>query len=103
MEEIQAMSKLWTTQTEIYCDTFWLQSFGTRNGYLANTKNMFCTAVIALFYFVSEGNVQVQAPGGLYSEGWFNGGAYFRNFTAISWLILILIIVDGFTYILIRV
>ena len=58
--------------------------------------------VFALFYFVVEGNFQVQAPGGggLYSEGRFNegffalrvrgglyleglkhGGAYFRNFT----------------------
>ena len=49
-----------------------------------------------LFYFVFEGNFQVQAPGGgLYLEGRFNGGffalrvwggvifggAYFRNFT----------------------
>ena len=52
--------------------------------------------VFALFYFVFEGNFQVQAPrGGLYLEGRFNGGffalpvwgahihggAYFRNFT----------------------
>ena len=46
--------------------------------------------VFALFYFVLEGNFQVQAPGGgLYLEGRFNGGffalrvsgAYFRNFT----------------------
>ena len=49
--------------------------------------------VFALFYFVFEGNFQVQAPGGLYLEGRFNGGffalpnwghifggAYFRNF-----------------------
>ena len=27
-----------------------------------------------------EGNFQVQAPGGLYSEGLIHGGAYFRNF-----------------------
>ena len=73
-EEIQAMSEEWTTQTEIYCDTFGLQSFGTRNSYLVNTKFMFCTG-IALFYFVSEGDFQVQAPGGLDSEGWFNGFA----------------------------
>ena len=51
--------------------------------------------VFALFYFVFEGNFQVQAPGGLYLEERFNGGflryefgglifggAYFRNFTA---------------------
>ena len=56
--------------------------------------------VFASFYFVFEGNFQVQAPGGLYLEGRFNGGffcvtslggfyleglihggAYFRNFT----------------------
>ena len=28
----------------------------------------------ALFYFVFDGNFQVQAPGGLYSEGRVNGG-----------------------------
>ena len=45
--------------------------------------------VFALFYLVFEGNFQVQAPGGLYMEGRFNGrffalqvwGAYFWNFT----------------------
>ena len=35
----------------------------------------YCT-VIALFYFVFEGNFQIQAPGGLYSEGRFNGGFF---------------------------
>ena len=59
----------------------------------------YCT-VFALFYFVFEGNVQVQGPGGLYSEGRLYGdggfflryefggggglifgGVYFRNFT----------------------
>ena len=35
----------------------------------------YCT-VFALFYFVFEGNFQEQAPGGLYSEGWFNGGFF---------------------------
>ena len=29
--------------------------------------------VFALFYFVFEGNFQVQAPGGLYLEGRING------------------------------
>ena len=33
-------------------------------------------AVFALFYFVFEGNFQVQAPGGLYLEGQFNGGFF---------------------------
>ena len=56
--------------------------------------------VYALFYFVFEGNFQVQAPGeayiwrgeltegfcvtslgALYLEGLIHGGAYFRNFT----------------------
>ena len=37
--------------------------------------------VFALFYFVFEGNFQVQAPGGLYLEELIHGGAYFRNFT----------------------
>ena len=32
--------------------------------------------VFALFYFVFEGNFQVQAPGGLYPEGRFNGGFF---------------------------
>ena len=57
----------------------------------------------SLFYFVFEGNFQVQATGeGLYLEGRFNGGfftlrarglylvglihggAYFRNFTVVN-------------------
>ena len=51
--------------------------------------------VFALFYFVFEGNFQVQATGGAYIwrgdltevflryefEGLIHGGAYFRNFT----------------------
>ena len=50
--------------------------------------------VFASFYFVLEGNFQVQAPGGLYLEGQFNGGffalrvwgAYILNFTVLkSW------------------
>ena len=32
----------------------------------------YCT-IFALIYFVFEGNFQEQAPGGLCSEGWFNG------------------------------
>ena len=33
--------------------------------------------IFALFYFVFEGNFQVQAPGGgLYLEGQFNGGFF---------------------------
>ena len=41
--------------------------------------------VFALFYFVFEGNFQVQAPrGGLYLEGLIHGGAYSRNFTVFT-------------------
>ena len=53
----------------------------------------YCTAIVSQ-YFAFEGNSQVKAPGGLYSDGRFNGGffalrvwglifggAYFRNFT----------------------
>ena len=54
--------------------------------------------IFAFFYFVFEGKFQVQAPpGGLYSEGRFNGGflrydfgglifggVYFRNFSVIA-------------------
>ena len=32
--------------------------------------------VFALFYFVFEGNFQVQAPGGLIFRGRFNGGFF---------------------------
>ena len=41
--------------------------------------------VFASFYFVFEGNFQVQAPQeGLYLEGLIHGGAYFRNFTVFN-------------------
>ena len=32
--------------------------------------------VFSLFYFVFEGNFQIQASGGLYLEGRFNGGFF---------------------------
>ena len=42
--------------------------------------------VFALFYFVFEGNFQVQAPGGLYLEGRFNGGFFaLRVWGAYTW------------------
>ena len=57
--------------------------------------------VFPLFYFVFEGSFQEQAPGGLYLEGRFHGGflryefgelifggAYFRNFTVFSNLMI---------------
>ena len=64
--------------------------------------------IFALFYFVFEGNSKYKPPGGLYSEGRFNGGffcvtvlgglyleglihggAYFRNFTVSSCILVI--------------
>ena len=62
----------------------------------ANKEIMCHRTVFALFYFVFQGNFQVKAPAGLYSEGRLNrrrvffalrvwefihGGGYFRNFT----------------------
>ena len=42
--------------------------------------------VFALFYLVFEGNFQVQAPGGLYLEGRFNGGFFvLRVWEAYIW------------------
>ena len=54
--------------------------------------------IFALFYFVFEGKFQLQAPGGAYIrrgdltegflcydfEGLIFGGAYFQNFTVVS-------------------
>ena len=39
-------------------------------------KNLYVTVSLLLCYFVFEGNFQVQAPMGLYSEGRFNGGFF---------------------------
>ena len=36
--------------------------------------------IFALFYFVFEGNFQVNALGGLYLKGRFNGGFFAYNF-----------------------
>ena len=42
--------------------------------------------VFALFYFVFEGNFQVQAPGDLYSEGRFHGSFFaLRVWEAYIW------------------
>ena len=40
--------------------------------------------IFALFYFVFEGKFQVQVPGGLYSEGRFNGGFFALRFWGAS-------------------
>ena len=58
------------------CGTFWVQSIGTRNSSLANTETYMLLYRYCLVYFVFEGNFQVQAPEGLYSEGRFNRGFF---------------------------
>ena len=63
-EEIQAKTGEWTKQTAIYCDTFWLQSFNTRNSSFRKCKNLCYCTVFALFHFGFEDNFRVQASGG---------------------------------------
>ena len=78
-EEIQAKTGEWTKQTAIYCDTFWLQSFNTRNSSFRKCKNLCYCTVFALFHFGFEDNFRVQAPGvGL-------GGAICRFFALRVW------------------
>ena len=96
------LTEEWTTQTAIYCDTFWLQSLslGTRNSSLANAKiyvfvYSFCFVLFSIWgQFPSKSLLElvfggeiyrrvfcVTSLGGLYLEGLIHGGAYFRNFT----------------------
>ena len=92
-------SEVWTTQTAINCDTFWLQSFRTRNhDSLVNTKILCYCTVIALFFIVFSivfnHCIPNTSPRGLHlevhlTESFFRyefgvlifGGACFRNFT----------------------
>ena len=84
-EEIQSKTKEWTTQTAIYCDTLWLQSFSTCNSSLANAKFMsYCTAYISNLMAIK---FQVQDQGACIWRGdllevffalWF-WGAYIRR------------------------
>ena len=56
----------------INCDTFWLQSFGTRNSSL-EIKRIMCyyiMIIFALFFVIISGQFQrISAPEGLYLEG----------------------------------
>ena len=73
IKEVQVKSEEWTRQTAIYCDAFWLQSFGTRNSYLANAKFMLP------FFFVFEGNFHASTiPRGLYSGGLIKRRVFLR-------------------------
>ena len=88
------------TNSNILCDTFWLQSFGTRNSSLANAKiyvfmYSFCFVLFSvwgqfpstsLLELVFGGAIYrrvfcVTSLGGLYLEGLIHRAAYFRNFT----------------------
>ena len=52
--------------------------FQNRLGWLVVGRKF---TIFDLFYFVFEGKFQVQAPpGGLYSEGRFNGGTFALRF-----------------------
>ena len=48
----------------------------TRSSSVANAKIYVLLYSFRFAYFEFEGNFQVQAPGGLYSEGRFNGGFF---------------------------
>ena len=53
-------------------------AFQNRLGWLVVGRKF---TIFPLFYFVFEGNFQVQAPpGGLHSEGQFNGGFFALRF-----------------------
>ena len=55
-EEIQAKSEEWTTQRAIYCDTIWLNHLAHVIVTWQIQKLLCYCTVIALFYFVFEGN-----------------------------------------------
>ena len=50
----------------------------TRSSSVANAKIYVLLYSFRFAYFEFEGNFQVQAPGGLYSERRFNGGFFLR-------------------------
>ena len=73
-KEVQAKSEEWTTQTAMYCDTFWLQSFGARKSF-GKYKNLYVT----VSFFVFEGNFYASTiPVGLYSGGLIKRRVFWR-------------------------
>ena len=59
----------------------------------------YCTVIVSQ-YFAFEGNFQVQAPGGLYSDGRFNGGFFgegliFGILRYIQWIVLSNVLTTG--------
>ena len=58
----------YANRDKLWLFSFWLQSFGTRNSSLANTKIYTLLYCFCSLYFVFQGNFQVQD-----SEGRFNG------------------------------
>ena len=61
-----------STQTAIYCDTFWLQWSGTRNSSLANEK-IYVLMYSCFLLFWIWGQFPSTSPRRLYLEGRFNG------------------------------
>ena len=77
-KKIQAKSEEWTTQTAINCVTLSLQSFGTRDYSSLSYANVYVLLYRYCFVFLLylRAIFQVQAPGGLYLKGRFNGGFF---------------------------
>ena len=70
--EIQAKSEL---RKQLYTVTLFDCNHLAHVIVLSQMQALMCyRTVFASFYFKFEGNFQVQAPGGLYLEGPFNGG-----------------------------
>ena len=62
----------YASQTAINCDTFWLQSFGTRS--LANTKIYVSVLFLLCFILYLRAISKNKPPGAYIWKGRFNGG-----------------------------
>ena len=72
-EEIQAKTREWTKQTAIYCDTFWLQSFNTRNSSFRKCKNLCVTVQFLLRFILDLRTISEYRPPGVDLEARFVG------------------------------